>query len=196
MNAYKTRYRTLKNIEADLSKAMAQMESAPDENTAAQAYHNLRNFMREYISEAEKTNKERWNLRNTTIRQAKTIAAHDLDQLGAAATQAPSTSQQHFNFSQPDTITVQNSPDFFFIRLSYGLINIRHIVELDVNARTLHTTQSSRQNLSKEDVLKLIALLKLYPSPQITKLTGSGLPACRTGRQRIQNTKTTKIQQL
>lgn len=144
---------------------MHSLENASDETAAAKAYDLLRSSLNEYFAKAKDINSERWRMRETALKQAQHISEFEMSEIIGAGEQ---TSEQHFHVSQPDVVTVQNSPDFYFIRLSFGLLNIRSINLLDVKSKTLHTT-SGTHHLGTEDTRILIAQMKLYPAPKITK---------------------------
>lgn len=154
-------YRTLTTIEKDIREALAQTASAETETAAAIAFQALQSHLSEYLQRSGEMNREHWKLRDTALKQALTIAELDLHESGARTGEKAPGEAPQFHIQNPDTITVQNSPDFFFIRLSYGLVNIRHIVELDVKSKTLHTINSNR-HLSSDDVRILLYHLKLY----------------------------------
>lgn len=152
--------RPLKHIENDIKASLAETASAETEEAAALSFNKLSHHLHAYLERANELNREHWKLRDVALKQATTIARHDLDEIGSRAGE-PAPGEAHFHFQQEEVLTVQNSMDFFFIRLSYGLINIRHIVELDVKAKTLYTSTSTR-HISADDVRTLIYHLKLY----------------------------------
>ncbi len=159
-------YRTLTNIEQDIREALSQTAGAETEAAAAIAFQTLQAHLGEYLQRAGELNREHWKLRDTALKQAQTIAGHDLHESGARAVERAPDELNTFQFSTidfPETLTVQNSPDFFFIRLSYGFVNIRHIVELDVKSKTLHTVNSTR-HLCGGDVRILLYHLKQFPA--------------------------------
>lgn len=156
----KTTYRTTQAIEQDIRRSLAEMEAAADETQAAQAYQNLKSDIGDFLCRSAELREEYFRLKNTVTRQAKDITELELET--AIGEAAPGEQQpQHSTIHGADIFTVQNSPDFFFIKLSYGLINIRHIVELDVKAKTLYTANSTR-HLGAGDVRSLLYHLKLY----------------------------------
>lgn len=154
-------HRPLKHIEKDIKQCLAETAAAETEQAAAESFQQLTHHLKAFIARANEMNKEHWKLRDTALKQAQTIATHDLEGLGYGSIGESAPSESHFYSNLPETLTVQNSPDFFFIRLSYGFINIRHIVDFDVKAKTLYTVNSTR-HLSDDDVLKLLYHIKLY----------------------------------
>ena len=152
--------RPLKHIEQDIRQCLADTASADTEQAAAQAFQQLNHHLAQYLQRANELNREHWKLRDVALKQAQTIATHDLDDIGHKAGES-APGESHVHFQQPETVSVQQSPDFFFIRLSYGFINIRHITELDVKSKTLRTVNSTR-HLSADDVRTLLYHLKLY----------------------------------
>jgi hypothetical protein len=150
----------LNQIEQDIRQCLTATANAETEQAAATAFKQLNSHISQYILQATNMNREHWQLRDVALKQATTIATHDLDQIGARVGES-APPETHLYLSQPETVTVLNPPDFFFIRLSYGLINIRHVVELDVKSKTLHTINSTR-HLSADDVRTLLYHLKLY----------------------------------
>lgn len=156
----KTTYRTTQAIEQGIRQSLAEMEAAADETQAAQAYQKLKSDIGDFLRRSAELREENFRLRNTVTRQANNISELSIEAaIGEAAPSDPR--QQHFTIHEPDTITVQNSPDFFFVKLSYGLLNIRHIVELDVQSKTLFTTTGTR-NLHADDIRTLLFHLKMY----------------------------------
>ena len=160
-------HRPLKHIENDIRQCLAETAAAETEQAAAQSFQSLTHHLNAFITRANEMNREHWKLRDTALKQATTIATHDLDEIGHRVGES-APSESHFpayrtgrHSQQPETLTVQNSPDFFFIRLSHGFINIRHIVDLDVTAKTLYTVNSTR-HLSADDVRTLLYHIKLY----------------------------------
>ncbi len=150
-------------IEQGIRSSLAGMEAAADEMQAAQAYQNLKSQVEGFLVRYAELKEDYYKLRHTVARQANDISSLALESAGEAA---PGEPQPHcFHAHEPDTVTVQNSPDFFFVRLSYGLLNIRHVVELDTNSQTLFTTQGTR-NLQEADMLRLRATLNLYLAPE------------------------------
>lgn len=146
--------------EHELRRALAEMEAAQDETAAAQAYAFLKTSVDSYLRRSSELREEYYRLKSTVTRQAHRLAEIDLTSVtGEKAPEETKTSAAAVDF--PETITVQQSPDFFFIELSYGLVNIRHIVELDVNSKTLFTVSGTR-NLHADDIRKLIFHLKMY----------------------------------
>ncbi len=155
------RHRTLPTVEQDIRSAMAALEAAEDEKAAARAYARLHHNTSEYIRRSGDLRSEYYRLRNTVTRQAKDISQLAIEAVIGEAAPSEPTDQAYTSIHQPEVVAIEAAPDFFFIRLSYGFINIRHIVELDVKARTLFTTSGTR-NLQPDDVRILVHHLKLY----------------------------------
>ncbi len=148
-------------MDQEIRALLSEMESAADEESAALAYRSLKSCIENYLVNTELWKEELFRLKNTIARQAKDITELSIE--AAMGGPAPGESPTIHNSppQNPEVLTVQNTPDFFFIRLSYGLVNIRHIVELDAHSRTLFTTQGTR-NLLDKDVQTLLFHLNLY----------------------------------
>lgn len=156
-------HRPLKQIEADIRSAMDALANAPSEAAAAEAYRALGSNLADYLHRANDMNREHWRLRETALKQAQTIADFDIDEI-TGRTGGPGPSEHHLhNIQFPDVLTVESAPALCIVRLSYGLLNLNHIVELDVKSRTLFTTAGTR-TLQAEDVRVIIHHLKLYPA--------------------------------
>lgn len=154
------KHRTIPVIEQELRQSLTAMEAANDETSAAQAYTSLKSNLEDFIRKTAELRNEYFKIKNTVTQQAHTLA--EIELVETIGEKAPGEATPHPPvYEIPETITVQNSPDFFFIRLSYGFVNIRHIVELDVKSRTLHTLNSNR-HLSGEDVRTLLFHLKMF----------------------------------
>ena len=79
---------------------MSALEAAGDENSAATAYQRLKSDMSEYLAKAREMNQEHWKLRDTTIKQAKTIALHDLSEFGINRVGEQAPGESHFHFQR------------------------------------------------------------------------------------------------
>ena len=155
-------------IEQELRRSLAAMEAASDETAAAKAYSSLKSGIETFILRTAELRNEFYKIKNTVTQQAHTLAEIELaETIGLssrpAGEKAPGEAKNLQTIAPdfPETLTIQQSPDFFFIRLSYGLVNIRHIVELDVKSKTLHTVNSTR-HLAAGDVRILLFHLKMY----------------------------------
>lgn len=157
-------YQSLNQLEADIRRHTSAVTEATDETSAARSFRALQAAQEAYLAKAKEINRERWKTRETVLKQAKQIGEFELTELTGAGER---TDEQHFHVRQPDVLTVQQSPDFYFIRLSFGLLNIRSIDLLHVKSKTLHLN-SGTINLSAADTRILVAQMKLYPAPKIT----------------------------
>ncbi len=156
-------------IENDIKQALQVIENAKSEKDTANAYNALKSHINAYINQSKALKKQYHSQQNTITHQAKKLSDIEIDfELGEGRTDQPTAAPQTPQVKFPDLITVQNNPDFFFIRLSYGFINIRHVIELDVKSQTLFTATGTR-NLTKEDTQILIHHIKLYLQEGIKK---------------------------
>ena len=154
-----TTYRRLTDIEADMDKAIAAMESARDDDAAAKAFLKIKTTFQEYRHRSTELREEYYKQKTTITKQANLIAEREENPQGEPAPSAAPT--PHITIESPEIIALQQSPDFFFIPTSYGFANVRHIVELDLQSQTLITTQGIR-HLQSADAKVISYQLKLY----------------------------------
>jgi hypothetical protein len=159
-----TKNKPLFAIEKDIAAAFEMIENATEENAAANGYNALKSHINQYLILSKELRKQFYSQRETISHQAKKLSDIDLEiAIGESAPTTPLIKSQPSNHTNPEVLTIQNSPDFFFIQLSFGKVNIRHIALLDMQTKQLILSGGITRHLTDEDDLKkLNYYLTLY----------------------------------
>ncbi|RMF19781.1 MAG: hypothetical protein D6765_17590 [Bacteroidetes bacterium] len=145
---------SIPQIENRIRSDLLRLDQATTEAEAQEAFQALKTHLEELLNSARTLRDEFFKQRNTLARQANKIADLELDQL-AQPNPAPPKTYPSPDFTLPETLTVTTNPDFFFIPIQSGRVNIRHIAFLDPHTNTLYLSGGIVRQLSPQDVRKL-----------------------------------------
>ena len=152
----------LHSIQEELMEAIATLEQSQSEEEVTQAYARLKQSIGDLFQRTGELQRQFYQQRNTILTQAKRIADLEFERILQPGPPSPPAGCLVPHPCFPEAIAVTQSPDFFFIHTSFGLVNIRHITLLDEQTKTLHLVGGSVRQLQDGDLQRIRFTLKLY----------------------------------
>jgi hypothetical protein len=151
--------RTLNAIAADIRAALAAVEAAPDDASAAASFARLKALIEEQLSRTESLKTSYYKLKDAAPQTEPEEAEQPH---GSPAPSQSGDFSASLTATFPDVLTVESAPNCLFCRLSFGFVNLLQIALLDVKAKQLYLTSGAIRNLEPADTKALLFHLKMY----------------------------------